>query len=86
MYNPANGGECRKAANTWLNDEAMKYRKPPANRNVIGEVKIESKPPESRHVEFKSKTNTIAPQKGKSFLDSLLDDVDSKRAKKKESS
>ena len=78
-FKPVNGGEARRLANTWLNEEALKYRNAPSVKDeVTKRVEIESKPPESRQVEFKKKINTSAPERKKSFLDGLLDDVDKK--------
>lgn len=76
-FKPVDGGESRKIANTWLNEEALKYKNASCVKDdVIERVEIESKRPKSSEVEFKSKIDTSTPVKGKSFLDGLLDDVD----------
>lgn len=76
-FKSVDGGEARKIANTWLNEEALKYKNSSSVKDdVIERVEMESKRPKSSEVEFKSKIYTSTPVKGKSFLDGLLDDVD----------
>lgn len=78
-YRPWDGGEGRKLANTWLHEEALKYRNVPRESTL----KVDAKAPESAQVASNQKVDAIVPEKRKGFLDSLLDDVDEKHRKRK---
>ncbi len=81
---PVLGGKNRKEANFWLNDEALKYKHTSNMKDDARErVDIECKAPKEAAKEFKAKVDTNAPVKKRSFLDSLLDDVDKKHGKGK---
>lgn len=81
-FGPVHGGEKRKAANFWLNDEALKYKSAPIKRDeVLERVDIECKAPKEAVREFKDKIDTNTKVSKKSFLNSLLDDVDKKYGK-----
>lgn len=74
---PVLGGKNRKEANIWLNGEALKYKRAPTKKVEVKEcVDLEPKPLNKPVFEFKSKVGTNAPPTKRSFLDSLLDDVD----------
>ena len=76
-FGPVHGGEKRKAANIWLNGEALKYERAPTKKAEVKEcVDLEPKPLNKPVFEFKSEVDTNAPPIKRSFLDSLLDDVD----------
>lgn len=78
-FEPVKGGDNRRMANTWLHEDASKYRNTPRESTV----KVEDKAPESTQAALKQKVDVIVPEKPKGFLDSLLDDVDEKHRKRK---
>jgi len=81
----AGGHVNRKAANIWLNDEALKYKR--CENDVRAKatelVEMEVNAHKSKREEFNPKVDTIAPPKRKSFLSTLMDDVDKKHSKAK---
>lgn len=83
-FRPWEGGECRKSANTWLHNEALKYKSAPNQKEDIRKrVDIECNASKEAVTEFKAKVDAIAPVKKESFLESLLDDVDKNHRKAK---
>ena len=78
-FKPWLGGENRKAANIWLNNQALQFRRAPSARDdIASRVDLDCKPPESTAKEFKTNIDASAPVKAKGFLDGLLDDIDRK--------
>jgi hypothetical protein len=76
------GHEARRAANEYLHGEAIKYKQKPKS-----DVRINTEPPKqackplNRQIDTKPTTEREKPRK--SFLDGLLDNVDSKYRSKK---
>lgn len=81
-FGPVLGGESRKAANVWLNDEALKYKLTPNGKDDVRErVEIEYKASRKPVKEFKKPIDTNTRAVKKTFLNGLLDDVDKKYGK-----
>lgn len=74
----------RKAANVWLNDEAMKYKRCENDVRAKATERVEMEVNESKlnPEALKPKVDAIAPPKRKSFLSGLMDDVDKKHSKR----
>jgi hypothetical protein len=74
--------EARRKANEYLHGEAIKYKqKPKSDVRINAEPPKQAREPLNRKIDTKPTTEREKPRK--SFLDGLLDDVDSKYRGKK---
>jgi hypothetical protein len=76
------GHEARRAANEYLHGEAIKYKsKPKVDVRINAEPPKQAREPLNRQIDTKPAADKEKPRK--SFLDGLLDDIDSKYRGKK---
>jgi hypothetical protein len=76
------GHEARRAANEYLHGEAIKYKqKPKSDVRINAGPSKQAREPLNRQIDTMAAVEKEKPRK--SFLDGLLDDVDSKYGSKK---